>query len=240
MRKSDEKFRSVVEGTKAYINIIDLKGTVLYSNNILEVYDINTYIGSNLYDWMEDQLDEMGKKSLYFMRQATQKMSTLITGLMEYSQLNQVRHKVEVDSKVLLQSVLSDLSATIKETRAEITVGEMPKLYTYGPDIYLVFLNLVSNAIKFHKPNVNPIVKIKAVKKKSDWEFSIQDNGMGINPEYHGQIFGIYQRLHHQDVYEGTGIGLAYCKKIVESYGGKIWLESSQEDGSIFYFTVPH
>lgn len=354
LRKSDEKFRSIVEGTKAYINIIDLKGTVLYTNNILEVYDINTFIGSSLYDWLDDelairvkqivaevvttkrtvsyenrhvdpnqnvyyfyniaspifekervrsiaiisndisemknlqnelvhqnellarrnqeleqfsfiashdlqeplktvtnftqlirtkyeeQLDEMGKKSLYFMRQATQRMSTLITGLMEYSQLNQVRHKVEVDSKMLMQNVLSDLSAIIKETQAEITVGEMPKLYTYGPDIYLVFLNLVSNAIKFHKPNVSPSVKIKAVKKKSDWEFSIQDNGMGINPEYHGQIFGIFQRLHHQDAYEGTGIGLAYCKKIVESYGGKIWLESSQQDGSIFYFTVPH
>ena len=98
--------------------------------------------------------------------------------------------------------------------------------------------NLIGNALKYRSEK-QPLVRVAAEKKDGQWLFSVSDNGIGISPEYHERIFGLFKRLHSGDQYLGTGIGLAICKRTVERYGGRIWVESEQGKGATFYFTVP-
>jgi light-regulated signal transduction histidine kinase (bacteriophytochrome) len=144
-----------------------------------------------------------------------------------------------MDCKTLLGTVLTDLHAMIKENNADITVGFLPVIKASTVEIHELFSNLIANAIKYRKPNNAPKVEIKAVESNGNWLFSVTDNGIGIDPEYKERIFVIFQRLHNQDMYSGTGIGLATCRKIVELNGGKIWVESQPGQGSTFYFTYP-
>jgi light-regulated signal transduction histidine kinase (bacteriophytochrome) len=102
-----------------------------------------------------------------------------------------------------------------------------------------VFQNLISNAIKFRKPDTQPIITISVKKDDSTFTFSVKDNGIGIEKNYYERIFVIFQRLHNQKEFPGSGIGLAHCKKIIEMHGGEIWVESEPGRGSTFYFTIP-
>jgi light-regulated signal transduction histidine kinase (bacteriophytochrome) len=102
----------------------------------------------------------------------------------------------------------------------------------------MLFQNLIVNALKFQKPGQNPLIQISAKKEGEFWQFAIADNGIGIEEENKDRIFTIFQRLHKRADYEGTGIGLAHCRKIVELHWGKIWVESKQNEGSVFYFTI--
>jgi light-regulated signal transduction histidine kinase (bacteriophytochrome) len=115
----------------------------------------------------------------------------------------------------------------------------LPTLLTYKTPLRQVFQNLVSNAIKYHKKGEPPLISISALENETNWQFSVKDNGIGIDEEYYDKIFLLFQRLHTRDEYHGTGIGLAVCKKIIENFGGKIWLESEKNQGSTFYFTIP-
>jgi signal transduction histidine kinase len=102
-----------------------------------------------------------------------------------------------------------------------------------------LFQNLLSNAIKFSKKGESPVIQINATRQNGHWLFTIEDNGIGVEEKYLEKIFNIFQRVHRREVYEGTGIGLAHCRKIVDLHGGKIWAESELNKGSIFYFTIP-
>jgi light-regulated signal transduction histidine kinase (bacteriophytochrome) len=135
--------------------------------------------------------------------------------------------------------VLSDMDSFIKENNAQIIIGFLPVIKASKIEIQQLFLNLLTNAIKYRKPDEAPKVEIEAVVHKGEWLFSVKDNGLGIGKEFGERIFIIFQRLHNQDNYAGTGIGLATCRKIVELNGGKIWVESEPGLGSIFYFTFP-
>jgi light-regulated signal transduction histidine kinase (bacteriophytochrome) len=125
-----------------------------------------------------------------------------------------------------------------KESGATIKKVSLPVVMANSTQITQLFLNLLTNALKFRGQN-DSVVEISVVKKDGFWEFMVQDNGIGIREEYFNQIFVIFQRLHTRHSYEGTGIGLALCKKIVENHGGRIWVTSVEGRGTSFYFTLP-
>src|SRR6202034_3389988 len=132
--------------------------------------------------------------------------------------------------------VLKDMDLMIKENEAKIIVHTLPSIRASKSEIHQLFQNLINNAIKYRKEDVTPEVEIGAEQEGGYCLFMVKDNGIGIEKEYYDRIFVIFQRLHNQDKYSGTGIGLATCKKIVEMNGGKIWVKSEPGQGSIFYF----
>lgn len=185
------------------------------------------------------QLDKNANEYLQFISEAALRMSELIKGLLAYSRIGINKELSIVDCQALLQQSLQDLKAQIDKSGATIKVGDLPRLKGYSVELRVLFQNLISNAIKFRKKEGIPSVKVSAKEEKNDWVFSVEDNGIGIESEHQEKIFAIFQRLHGRREYEGTGIGLAHCQKIVELHGGKIWLESEYHKGSIFYFTIP-
>jgi light-regulated signal transduction histidine kinase (bacteriophytochrome) len=136
--------------------------------------------------------------------------------------------------------VITDLETMIKTTNASIEVTEMPKLNVYEIEIRQVFQNLITNAIKFHKKDTRPKIQISAAKLNEKWKFSVSDVGIGIASIHFEKIFDIFQRLPTNEEYDGNGIGLANCKKIVHLHQGEIWVESKLGEGSTFYFTIPN
>jgi light-regulated signal transduction histidine kinase (bacteriophytochrome) len=131
-----------------------------------------------------------------------------------------------------------NLSILLNEKNGLITNEELPCITADETQLMQLFQNLISNGIKYNI-SVSPHVHISATEEKSDWIFSIKDNGIGIEKEFYERIFGIFQRLHSRDEYSGTGIGLAICRRIVDRHGGRIWLESEIDKGTVFYFSIP-
>ena len=185
------------------------------------------------------KLDDKADKYLTFIKQSSDRMKVLIKDLLDYSRIGTKKKKEIIDCNIILQEILADISVAIKETSTEISLDSLPIFDGYPTEIKLLFQNLIINAIKFRKKNVPPKIKIEAVRKNGHWEFMCSDNGIGIEKEHSERIFIIFQRLHTRNEYEGSGIGLAHCKKIVELHGGRIWTESTPDKGSIFYFTIP-
>jgi len=165
------------------------------------------------------------------------RMSNLIFALLEYSRIGKDMCKRATDCDQLVQEVLTDLAALIKESDAIVHIEKLPVIHCY--DLKSVFQNLIINAIKFKKKDVRPVVNISATDIGKEFLFIVKDNGIGIEKEYYDRIFIIFQRLHLRTEYEGTGIGLSLIKKIIEMHGGKIWVESALGEGSTFYFTIP-
>lgn len=186
------------------------------------------------------KLDEKADKYLTYIVQSSSRMKVLITDLLEYSRIGSKKELVTVDCNVVLKQVLDDLSVAIAETHAHVTSGELPVITGYATEIKQLFQNLIFNAIKFRKKNVNPWITISAKRDGEFWKFEFSDNGIGIAPEHHNRIFIIFQRLHTRNEYPGSGIGLSHCKKIVELHKGRIWLESEPGQGTTFYFTIQH
>src|SRR5690606_31018429 len=147
--------------------------------------------------------------------------------------------KVLVDTSEIVEETKVLLRKLIEEKNATITYKELPTILAYRSPMVQVFQNLISNSLKYAKTEEAPIIEISAKELKHEWQFTIKDNGIGISKAYYDKIFVIFQRLHNQKEYSGTGMGLAIVKKIVESFGGKIWLESEEGKGSTFYFTLP-
>ncbi len=186
-----------------------------------------------------DTIDPNAAEFLDYIARSAQKMRDLITDLLTYSRAgNRPLHKEPVDTEQILLDVLGNLQDEIRQTGAVIDYSSLPEVMADPVQLEQLFYNLLSNAIKFHgdKP---PRVRISAREVNGFWEFAISDNGIGIPPQFHNRIFVIFQRLHSEDKYPGTGIGLAICKKIVERHGGQIWVESEPGQGSTFYFTLP-
>ncbi len=186
----------------------------------------------------QDQLDDRGKKYLGFIVQATLRMKRLVTELLEYSRVGKKENFATINLNELLQSVVTDLKDLIEKNNARIEYSKLPALSANETELKQLFQNLISNAIKFRKKDTSPLIVISSEKKESCWQFELKDNGIGIDKKFHERIFTIFQRLHNRSEYEGTGIGLALCKKIVEIHGGNIWVESEAGNGSTFYFTI--
>jgi len=137
-----------------------------------------------------------------------------------------------------VEKAVGNLQAAIEESNSVVTYDELPTVMVDTPQIISLFQNLIDNAINFRGEEA-PRIHISAQRKGDEWVFSIQDNGIGIDPKDSEQIFGMFQRLHGSTEYPGTGIGLAICKKIVGQHGSRIWVESEPGKGSTFFFTLP-
>ena len=187
-----------------------------------------------------DKLDENARQYLEFITQASKRMSELVKGLLDYSRIGKGKEKVIVDCNQIVKEIQQDLSVIISETNAKIKVENLPTISAYSTELRLLFQNLISNAIKFRKNNQKPLIKISAKKTEQYYHFLIEDNGIGIANKHIEKIFIIFQRLHNKHEYNGSGIGLAHCRKIVALHGGEIWVESELKKGSSFHFTIPY
>lgn len=184
------------------------------------------------------KLDDNADRYLDYIVQSSDRMKVLIKDLLDYSRLGREKEKRQVDCNAIIEQVRADLNKVIRENQAELRSGQLPLLDAFPTELKLLFQNLVSNSIKFRKPGIPPLIEISAMRANGGWEFAFKDNGIGIEPQYLERIFVIFQRLHNRTDYEGSGIGLAHCKKIVELHGGTIWVESEPGVGSTFYFTI--
>jgi light-regulated signal transduction histidine kinase (bacteriophytochrome) len=144
-----------------------------------------------------------------------------------------------VDSAAVLQDVLSNLSEAIRQSGGRVTSEGLPEVWMSPAHLHQVLQNLIGNALKYRREDP-PEIHVSATLEGVEWRFSVRDNGIGIEPKYREVIFGVFKRLHRDQRYSGTGIGLAICQRVVERYGGRIWVESTPGQGSDFYFTVPH
>ncbi|MDP4176512.1 MAG: ATP-binding protein, partial [Bacteroidota bacterium] len=187
---------------------------------------------------LSNDLDDKTKQYMGILIESSKRMNSLIQGLLDFSRIDSAKQEFyEVDLNVLLSDVLKDLSVSIVESKAEIKIDKLPSIKISPLQIKQLFQNLIANAIKF-RGNEDPFVEVKAVRIDGVVKFSIKDNGIGIAPEFYDKIFVIFQRLHNREEYEGTGIGLSICKRIVEHHGGRIWVESEPGVGTTFYFTL--
>jgi signal transduction histidine kinase len=200
---------------------------------------VTTFMGS-LQNKYSSQLDERARTYIGFAIDGGKRMQKMIDDLLELSRTARLdKVKEAADLAEILEEVQQNIAQLIEDTGARVIVkARLPVLAVYRAGISRLWQNLLINAIKFRKKEVPPVVKISAAEREGDWLFSIEDNGIGIEPEYFEKVFDIFTRLHAQQTYEGTGIGLAICKKVVEQHGGSIWVTSEEGKGSIFYFTI--
>jgi PAS domain S-box-containing protein len=186
-----------------------------------------------------DVIDEKGRKYIYFAVDGAKRMRKLILDLLEFSRVGKTNNKPEqIDLNEVLDEIKILYQKKIDESNAVIHVGKLPTIMSERTQIAQVFQNLISNALKYHKSDVVPIIEIKCEEDTEKWQFEIKDNGIGIDAEYFDKIFIIFQRLHNKDAFSGTGIGLSITKKFIENMGGKIWVKSEEGYGSSFYFTI--
>ncbi|NET89722.1 MAG: PAS domain S-box protein [Kamptonema sp. SIO1D9] len=185
-------------------------------------------------------LDAKAKKYLYYITSGSSRMQALINDLLAYSRLGRNTKALQLtDCNLIIEQAKSNLRQIIRQNQATIINELLPTLIADRSQLIQLFQNLISNAIKY-RSEAPPVIQISATLEEDGWCFAVRDNGIGINPKYRDRIFQIFQRLHTQEEYPGTGIGLAICQKIVESHGGRIWVDSSVEGGSVFYFTLPN
>ena len=185
-----------------------------------------------------ERLDEKAKEYITYAMSGAERMARLIRALLSFAQVGAESLPLSmVPLEASAQEAISNLAQRITETKAVVYVGELPSIR--GNHILLVqlFQNLIGNALKFKGPE-SPVVRIESQPNGSAWEIFIVDNGIGIAPQHRERIFGVFQRLHQQDQYEGSGIGLATCRRIIERHGGRIWVDSELGVGSTFRFTV--
>jgi PAS domain S-box-containing protein len=184
-------------------------------------------------------LDEKAHQHISFIVDGAQRMETLLRDLLAYSRVGSSTEgpATLVDCAAALEKVLLNLQASIHESGATVSVEALPTVEAHEVRLVQLFQNLVGNAIKYRGGDL-PRIHISAQRQEAHWLFSVRDNGIGIKPEYAKQVFGIFRRLHG-NAYRGTGIGLAICQRIVEGYGGRIWVESKPGEGSVFQFTLP-
>jgi PAS domain S-box-containing protein len=185
------------------------------------------------------QLDENGRQFLDFIVTGGSRMNNLLAGLRDYMQVSDSggEELTRTDAENSLKLALSNLQSSIEESGARITSGALPEVLSVPVLLVQVFQNLIANAIKYAKPDLPPRIHLSAVPSGHECIFTVEDNGVGIAPEYHNRVFGVFRRLRSDTA--GTGIGLAITKAAVERWGGRIWVESDLGEGAKFKFTAP-
>jgi PAS domain S-box-containing protein len=244
--------RDITERKKSEQHLVKTVGELKRSNDELEQF---AYVASHdlqeplrmvasytqlLAKRYKGRLDSEADEFIAYAVDGSNRMQGLIQDLLAYSRAGTNGKALrEVSSEKALKDALSNLRATIQESGALVTNDSLPAITSDDTQLVQVFQNLVGNAIKYRSSEV-PHVHVSATKNGGkEWIFSVRDNGLGIDPQYFERIFVLFQRLHGREEFNGTGIGLTICKKIVERLGGRIWVESQPEQGSIFYFSLP-
>ncbi|MET9208198.1 ATP-binding protein [Streptomyces bacillaris] len=188
-----------------------------------------------------DELDDRGKQYIAFAVDGAKRMQVLINDLLTFSRVGRVHDgRKPVDLGQALDRALGNLSAAVEEAGALVErPRELPELVGDATALTMVWQNLVGNAVKFRRPDVECRIAVDCVREGDDWHLTVSDNGIGIAPEFADKVFVIFQRLHGRDEYDGTGIGLALCRKIIEFHGGRIWVDSGAGEGTRIHFTLP-
>jgi PAS domain S-box-containing protein len=185
------------------------------------------------------ELDEKANQYIEFAVDGAKRLTTLINDLLEYSKVGFDQKSIEkINTHQLIKEVLKFKSDIIRESNAEVILGDLPDINGIRTPIQILFQNLIGNSLKYKNPDTNPVIRISGIVKKEFLEFCIEDNGIGIEADYLEHVFGILNRLHPIEKYPGTGMGLATCRKIVTQHGGIIWVESEFGIGSKFLFTL--
>ena len=200
---------------------------------------VSTY-GGMLKRKFAGQLGESADTYISYIIEGAHRMQTLMDDLLAYTRVSTLDEAEpdEIDADACLDACLKSLDAMIKETGASVTRGALPRVRVHRFQLEQLFQNLIGNAIRYRSEE--PLrIHVAAEKSGDRWLFSVQDNGIGIDPQYQEQIFGIFKRLHSSADYPGTGMGLAICQRIIERTGGRIWVESKPGKGSTFFFTIP-
>lgn len=187
----------------------------------------------------EGQLDEKADKFIFYAVDGAKRMQRLINDLLAYSRVGtRARPSKATALNEVFDSLVAGIQLTIEEAGAEVTRDDLPAVLADETQLRQLLQNLVSNGLKFRRQE-QARVHVAARRDGDQWVLSVADNGIGIEPEYQGRIFGIFQRLHERGQYPGSGIGLAIAKKIVERFHGRIWIESVSGEGTTFFFTLP-
>jgi len=185
------------------------------------------------------KLDEDADEFIGFAVDGAKRMQTLINDLLTYSRAGRTDGQYqEYDVCEIVNEAVTNLGSRIENSNAEVKIGNLPTLVADHPQLVSIFQNLISNSIKYRSAAKDPVVEVSSERLQGSWRFAVSDNGIGIDPAFTDRIFTIFQRLHGREEYQGTGIGLAVVKKIIERSGGSIWVESQPGEGSTFYFTV--
>lgn len=243
MLKQEMKHQKTIEAQNAKLkmNNEELKQfTYAISHDLKEPLRM---IGSFSRLWMKRHrrnADKRDKEYFHYISGGVDRMTTMLNGLLDYATIGtNARKTTSVDLNELVLTVKETLYVKIQENNAKVHIESLPTIVTHKLLLFQLFQNLVSNAIKFRKKAVDPIVTISAQLDGEQYIFSIKDNGIGISEDHQQTIFVIFKRLHTKEEYEGTGIGLSLCKKIVQQLGGSIWLESILGKGTTFFFSLP-
>jgi len=201
---------------------------------------INSYT-SLIKKKIDGQLDDSTREYMGFVTNGVERMQKLLDDLLEYSRLGQKGQKKKItDLNDILMIVVSNLMVPMNQNQAAVCTKPLPSIYSSSTEMMQLFQNIISNAIKFKKADTDPLVMVSAKEYGEDfYHFSIADNGIGIPEKDQERVFAIFERLHNKSEFEGTGIGLATCKKIINNMGGKIWLSSTYGEGTTFHFTLP-
>jgi light-regulated signal transduction histidine kinase (bacteriophytochrome) len=188
-----------------------------------------------------ESLDDEGKQYINYILQASTQMESLINDLLQYSRLGRKAVQyTNIDILPIIEAVLADLATLINDTEAKIILPQSYPIIRGDKTLLIqIFLNLIQNALTYNKPNLPPQIQISWRQESEYAIIQVADNGIGISEEFHGKIFTMFQRLHSEDNYPGTGIGLALVKKAVELLNGDVWVESDINQGSTFWVKLP-
>ena len=187
-----------------------------------------------------DTLDDNGREYFDMLMAAADRMRAVVDDVLEYSRLETEQTNTEVfDAGDVVRQLKSEFRDRLEQTQGEISMSDLPRLKGDRIRFYRLLQNLFSNALKYCPTERSPKIMVSASLHGAYWQFKVQDNGIGIASEYYSVVFEMFKRLHTRDAYSGTGIGLAICRRIVESWEGEIWIEPAPEEGCVFCFTFP-
>ncbi|MCB1140980.1 MAG: PAS domain S-box protein [Leptospiraceae bacterium] len=188
----------------------------------------------------QDKMDDRSNEYIKYAVEASLRMQNLIKDLLDYSRVDRRNKPLQkIQAQECFNIAILNLDEAIKESGSMISSDPLPEIFADSTQITQVFQNIIGNSIKFRKAGIQPQIHVSAKESEENWIFSIQDNGLGIEEEFFDRIFLIFQRLNPREDFKGTGIGLSFCKKVVERHGGTIWVSSKINEGSTFYFTIP-
>jgi len=242
---SRELYTNVVYVTPAFNHIFDLEPNenldTLHIKELISQEPLRTINGySNIISKnCANTLNDCEKEYFSYITDASNRMREQIDGLLKHSRIGQKKQMELVDMNDLLKNVISDLKSSIDSSKAVLLIRDLPDIFGYATELRLLLINLIGNAIKFMQPDICPIIEIGSCEDKEHYyTFYVKDNGIGISEENIKKIFNLFTRLNKRSEFEGTGIGLTHCKKIVQLHNGEISVQSELGKGSTFSFAI--